>query len=217
MAKRWLLASASREGQFFCVDQCPVVGDGRRKCRPCLRRAMRHRHPGMYVNRYETANQVHDKIGVPVMYVVGSPSSYAYPDSFRPEPGGVTFGLFADASNCTTFDRWSYGLAGRTGYASKLTNDQIQRQLVSRPVTYLVGELETPQSPALDLACPAMAQGASCLTRAQAFFKQSTGCLSFLSAVTMQGVSLPRTLYCQSSSRSRNRASAGDAVVTVRT
>jgi hypothetical protein len=129
---------------------------------------------GQYVNRYETANQVHEKVGVPVTYVVGSPSSYAYPDSLRPEPTGVTFGVFADAGNCTTYDQWSYGLAGRTGYSSKLPNDQIRRQLISRPVTYIVGELETPQSPALDLACPATAQGTSRLTRARAFFKYIT-------------------------------------------
>jgi hypothetical protein len=129
---------------------------------------------GQYVNRYETANQVHENLGVPVAYVVGSPSSYAYPDALRPNPAGVTIGAFADASNCTTYDRWSYGLSGRAGYSSNLTNDEIQRQLISRPVTYLVGELETPQSPALDLACPAMAQGGSRLTRAQAFFKYIT-------------------------------------------
>jgi hypothetical protein len=126
---------------------------------------------GQYVNRYETANQLHEKVGVRLMYVVGSPSSYMYPDSLRPEPAGLTIGPFAGASNCATYDRWSYGLAGRTGYSAKLTNDQIQRQLVSRPVTYLVGDLESPQSPALDRECPAMAQGASRLTRLQAFFK----------------------------------------------
>jgi hypothetical protein len=129
---------------------------------------------GQYVNRYAMANQVHERLAVPVTYVVGSPSSYAYLDSLRPEPGGATLGPFADAGNCTTYDRWSYGLTGRTGYSSKLTNDQIRTQFVSRPVTYLVGELETPQSPALDLSCPAVAQGASRLTRAQAFFKYIT-------------------------------------------
>jgi hypothetical protein len=129
---------------------------------------------GQYVNRYESTNQVHEKLGVPVTYVVGSPSSYGYPDSMRPAAGGATFGAFSDAGNCTTFDQWPYGLAGRTGYVSKLTNEQIQKQLVSRPVTYVVGQLETPQSPALDVSCPAMAQGTGRLVRAQAFFKYIT-------------------------------------------
>ena len=129
---------------------------------------------GQYVTRYEALNQLHEKIGVPMTYVVGSPSSYAYLDPQRPEPTGASVGAFADARNCISYDQWPYGLARRTGYASKLTNEQIQRQLVSRPVTYVVGELETPNSPALDLSCPAMAQGTSRLTRAEGFFKYIT-------------------------------------------
>ena len=60
---------------------------------------------GQYVNRYAMTNQVHDKLGVPVSYVVGSPSSYAYPGPLRPSPDGSTFQPFADAPNCTTYDR----------------------------------------------------------------------------------------------------------------
>jgi len=43
-----------------------------------------HSAGGQYVNRYEMGNQVHDKLGVAVTYVVSNPSSYAYPDSVRP-------------------------------------------------------------------------------------------------------------------------------------
>ncbi len=43
-----------------------------------------HSAGGQFVNRYEMANQVHEKLGVPVSYVVANPSSYAYPDSTRP-------------------------------------------------------------------------------------------------------------------------------------
>jgi hypothetical protein len=129
---------------------------------------------GQYVNRYAMVNRVHEKLPVPVTYVVGSPSSYGYPDSLRPAPAGNGFQAFSDAQNCTTYDRWSYGLSGRTGYASGLTDEQIRTQLVSRPVTYLLGELENPQSPALDISCPAMAQGPSRLARGQAFFKYVT-------------------------------------------
>src|SRR6266403_1611518 len=43
-----------------------------------------HSAGGQYVTRYEMANQVHDKLGVPVTYVVSNPSSYAYLDPERP-------------------------------------------------------------------------------------------------------------------------------------
>jgi hypothetical protein len=129
---------------------------------------------GQFVNRYQAVNLVQDKVGVPVTYVVGSPSSYLYPDSMRPEAAGGTHGPFADASNCASYDQWPYGLANRTGYAAKLTDDQIRKQLISRPVTYLVGDLETPHSPALDRGCSARAQGASRLTRAREFFRYIT-------------------------------------------
>ena len=43
-----------------------------------------HSAGGQVLNRYEMANQVHDKLGVPVTYVVSNPSSYAWPDSTRP-------------------------------------------------------------------------------------------------------------------------------------
>ena len=66
------------------------------------------------------------------------------------------------------------GLVGRTGPLSRLGVEQLRSQLVGRPVTYVVGDQESPQTPALDRACAAMAQGSSRLTRAQAYFKYVT-------------------------------------------
>jgi hypothetical protein len=129
---------------------------------------------GQYVSRYAMANQVHETLGIPVTYVVGSTSSYAYPDAVRPALGGSGFGPFADAKKCTSYNQWPYGFEARAGYTAKLTDAQLKTQLLSRPVTYLLGELETPQSPALDVSCSAEAQGASRLTRGQAFFKYVT-------------------------------------------
>ena len=43
-----------------------------------------HSAGGQVVNRYEMGNQVHEKLGVPVTYVVSNPSSYAYPEALRP-------------------------------------------------------------------------------------------------------------------------------------
>lgn len=129
---------------------------------------------GQYVNRYASVNRVHDELKQSVTYVVGSPSSFLYPDPLRPQTDG-SIKPYADARNCTTYNRWAFGLADRTGYAAQLSDEQLLRQLVSRPVTYLVGELENPGSPALDRSCPAMAQGDSRLSRAEAFFAHITG------------------------------------------
>src|SRR5438445_52472 len=43
-----------------------------------------HSAGGQFVDRYAMANQVHDKVGVPVTYIVSNPSSYAYLDRMRP-------------------------------------------------------------------------------------------------------------------------------------
>jgi hypothetical protein len=133
-----------------------------------------HSAGGQFANRYEMANQVHDTLGVPITYVVANPSSYAYLDATRPSTGanGATeFQPFGDARNCTTYDKWPYGIQSRTGYTSRLTDDQLKKQLVARPTTYLVGELDTLPLAGFDSSCPAMAQGANRNLRGQAWGK----------------------------------------------
>jgi hypothetical protein len=148
-----------------------------------------HSAGGQFVTRYEMANQVHDTLGVPVTYVVSNPSSYAYLDPARPAPASASdasppepaagapdaaaseFRNFSDARNCTTYDRWPYGLQNRTGYAAQLTDDQLKKQLAARPVTYLLGEIDILPLGGFDTSCPAMAQGSTRLARGQAFGK----------------------------------------------
>ena len=127
-----------------------------------------HSAGGQFVTRYEMANQIHDTLGVPVTYVVSNPSSYAYPDPARPAAASE-FRNFSDARNCTTYDRWPYGLQGRTGYAAQLSDDQLRKQLAARPVTYLLGEIDILPLGGFDNSCPAMAQGPTRLARGQAF------------------------------------------------
>jgi len=127
-----------------------------------------HSAGGQFVTRYEMANQVHDTLGVPVTYVVSNPSSYAYPDPARPAETSE-FRAFSDARNCTTYDRWPYGLENRTGYAAQLTIDQLKRQLAARPVTYLLGETDILPLGGFDTSCPATAQGPTRLARGEAF------------------------------------------------
>lgn len=130
-----------------------------------------HSAGGQFVTRYEMANRIHDTVGVPVKYVVANPSSYAYLDAARPAADGKEFRPFSDARNCTTFDRWPYGLKERSGYTGKLEDDQLKRQLAARPATYLVGELDTLPLAGFDSSCPAMAQGPTRLARGEAYAK----------------------------------------------
>jgi hypothetical protein len=135
-----------------------------------------HSAGGQFVDRYQMANKVHDELGIPVTYVVSNPSSYAYLDATRPNAEGTEFGPFHDARNCTTYDKWPYGLEDRAnaGYTAKMSDDQLRKQLASRPVTYLLGEIDILPLGGFDSSCPAMAQGPTRLARGQAFAKLVT-------------------------------------------
>jgi hypothetical protein len=113
---------------------------------------------GQFVTRYEMANTVHETLTVPVTYVVGSPASYAWPDAERPEAPRA----------CPIVNVWPYGLDARKGYTEALAPDVLREQLASRPVTYLLGELDT-RLQALDTTCAGRAQGLNRVQRGLAF------------------------------------------------
>ena len=149
-----------------------------------------HSAGGQFVSRYEMANRVHDTLGVPVTYVVANPSSYAWPDATRPTAaddaapenakGGwstdtphtkFSYGPF-DAAGCAAYDQWPAGLENRTsGYTVKTSDDQLKQQLMSRPTTYLLGQVDTLPLGGFDSSCQAMAQGATRRARGEAFVK----------------------------------------------
>lgn len=128
-----------------------------------------HSAGGQFATRYVMSNKVHDALGVPITYVVSNPSSYAYLDSTRPAADASEFRQFSDARNCTTYDHWPYGLQGRSGYASKVPDEQLKKQIAARPVTYLLGEIDILPLGGFDSSCPAMAQGPTRLARGQAY------------------------------------------------
>jgi pimeloyl-ACP methyl ester carboxylesterase len=128
-----------------------------------------HSAGGQFVTRYEMANRVHDTINIPITYVVANPSSYSYLDPERPSGTNNELRPFGDARNCTTYDNWPYGLKNRTGYAARLTDDQLKKQLAARRVIYLLGELDVLPLAGFDSSCPAMAQGPTRLARGQNF------------------------------------------------
>ncbi len=148
-----------------------------------------HSAGGQVTNRYQMTNQVHDKLGVPVRYIVSNPSSYAWPSDERPTaaawsltanpPGYIpevrldapAFTSFGTGRGCTNYNQWSFGLLNRSGYSATQSDEQIRRQLVARPTTYLLGELDILPLAGFDGSCSAMAQGPTRLARGQAFAK----------------------------------------------
>jgi len=149
-----------------------------------------HSAGGQFVARYQMANRVHETLGVHVSYVVANPSSYAWPDGSRPQsiddaaPDNAkaawesekphtkfTYGPF-EASACLNYNRWPAGLENRTsGYTAKMTDDQLKKQLVARPTTFLFGQVDVLPLGGFDSSCPAMAQGATRRARGEAYVK----------------------------------------------
>jgi pimeloyl-ACP methyl ester carboxylesterase len=149
-----------------------------------------HSAGGQYVTRYEMANRVHETLGVPVTYVVANPSSYAWPTATRPtaaddaDPAAAKDGWKSEAvhtkfsygpydgANCQNYDRWPLGFENRTaGYTAKMSEEQLKTQLVARPTTYLLGQVDTLPLGGFDSSCSAMAQGPTRRARGEAFLK----------------------------------------------
>jgi hypothetical protein len=149
-----------------------------------------HSAGGQVTNRYGMSSKAHDALGVPVQYVVSNPSSYAWPTDERPTgpaawplpagaPGFVpaieanapAFRSLRDGRGCTNYDLWPYGFRSRTGYTAVISDSQLTRQLVSRPFTYLLSEVDVLPLSGFDGSCAAMAQGPTRRARGQAYAK----------------------------------------------
>jgi hypothetical protein len=134
-----------------------------------------HSAGGQYVARYAMASKADETLGVAVHYIVANPSSYAYFDDRRLAPGSACsekgeckgeFVTFAEGRNCTTYDRWPYGMQNRaSGASAGQSVEDMKKRLAGRKVTYLLGELDTLPLAGFDSSCPAMAQGPNRLQR----------------------------------------------------
>ena len=153
-----------------------------------------HSAGGQFVERYEMTNKVHETLSVPVTYAIANPSSYAWPDASRvlPVDDGApvnaiqgwkeetphthfSFGPF-DAAKAPLYDRWPYGFEDRAGhYFAGLSDDQLKKQLVSRPATYLLSQVDTLPLGGFDGSPSAMAQGATRRARGEAFVAYVNG------------------------------------------
>jgi len=151
-----------------------------------------HSAGGQFATRYEMASKVHDSLGVQVSYVVANPSSYAWPVASRPLPVGdadtvdaykasmgddaeevhsnFKYGPF-DSTKAPGYDRWPKGLEGRDGYTAGMTDEQLRKNLVDRPVTYLLGQVDVLPLGGFDDSPTAMAQGPTRRARGEAFME----------------------------------------------
>ena len=149
---------------------------------------------GQFVNRYEMANKLDGTLnGVAMSYVVGDPSSFAWPAAVRPLPVGdaspntplqaynesigkdgtkahtqFTYGSF-DGAKAPTYDDWPYGLKNLNGYVAGMSADQLRRNLVTRSVTYVEGQVDTLPISGFDSSPNAEAQGPQRRARGEAF------------------------------------------------
>jgi pimeloyl-ACP methyl ester carboxylesterase len=152
-----------------------------------------HSAGGQFANRYGMANRVDGTLGdVQVSYVVANPSSYAWPSAVRPlvvgdadtldaykaslEPHAeevhsrFTYGPF-DISRAPTYNKWPAGLEDRAGYTGGMSDAQLTKNLVARPTTYLLGQVDVLPLGGFDSSPSAMAQGPTRRARGEAFYK----------------------------------------------
>ena len=165
-----------------------------KKSFPNLKAIVLSGHSGgaRFVARYQMSNRVHESLQVPITYVAANAGSYPYLDHLRPTMSAIPatiaaaapgfqpsmpatppppFVPFEDAGNCTAFDAWPYGMKNRTGYAATTPDEQLSKQLVTRPLVYLLGDYDILPLGGFDASCPAMAQGPTRLARGLAFSK----------------------------------------------
>jgi len=178
---------------FDFVDEI-VRALGNKKLFPNLTKVVvaGHSAGGQYATRYQMTSKVHGTLRVEISYVVANPSSYAWPAAARPLPTGdadttgaykealgqdgekvhanFTYGAF-DSAKAPSFNRWPAGLQNRSGYTAGMTDDQLRKNLASRAVTFLLGQVDVLPLGGFDSSPNAMAQGPTRRARGEAFAK----------------------------------------------
>lgn len=157
-----------------------------------------HSAGGQYASRYGMANKVHNTPGVSISYVSANPSTYAWPTALRPLPVGnadprkadkealgpdgmkvnsdFTYGPF-DVAKVPNYNNWPMGFEKRTAYTAQMSDDQLKKNLVERPITYLMGQVDILPLGGFDSSAVAMAQGPTRRARGEAFVKFITDSL----------------------------------------
>jgi poly(3-hydroxybutyrate) depolymerase len=139
---------------------------------------------GQLTERYAETNEIDPVSGVALEYIVLSPSSYAYLDPDRLADGATcsaeggcsgAFTPYWDASSCSAYDQYPYGLEGRSGYVAVPSAHDLEAHYVARDVTLTVGSEDTLANAAgtdMDTSCEANAQGIDRVARAVDFWNR---------------------------------------------
>lgn len=118
-----------------------------------------HSAGGQYVHRFAAGSRAAQAVtGISVRYVVSNPSSYLYLGPERVMAGTLDAFQMPDRAACPAYNSWHYGLEDLNEYMSALPLGDIQTQLVSRDVVYLLGDADSLSS-GLDMSCAANLQG----------------------------------------------------------
>ncbi len=84
-------------------------------------------------------------------------------------PDAPAFRSLGEGRGCTSYDQWPYGFQNRSGYSASESDEQLTRQLASRPTAYLLGQDDILPLSGFDSSCGAMAQGPTRQARGQAY------------------------------------------------
>ncbi len=128
-----------------------------------------HSAGGQIVQRYAALSTLESGLAVPVRYVVSNPGSYMYLNARRWINGSFRIPPQQLRQFCPGWDRYRYGLKGRSGYAGEASPSRVLAQYPARLVTYLIGEADTGQDN-LDDSCSASVQGRDRYARGKTFF-----------------------------------------------
>lgn len=124
-----------------------------------------HSAGGQFVLRYAAINNRHElyeRQGVFIRYIVANPSSYLYLDETRyktNENGEIIETSREELADCSSYNKYKYGLEELYGYAETLSPQIIRTRLLTRPIMFVVGMADKDRDWGLDKSCEADLQG----------------------------------------------------------
>jgi len=137
------------------------------KQNPNMRRIiiLGHSAGGQFVLRYAAINNRHELLerqGVFIRYIVANPSSYFYLDETRyqtNEKGEILKTAREELADCSSYNKYKYGMEDLYGYAETLSIQTIRMRLLTRPVIFLLGAEDIDRGLFVDKSCEVEAQG----------------------------------------------------------
>lgn len=147
-----------------------------------------HSAGGQFTQRYAFSSTTHNSLPsrIEIKYVVMNPSSYVYPNSYRPHPlFSLEFVLpyriengqkvmkeefSLSAGKCPdSYNEYKYGLEKANSYLNRSNIDELAESYPFKKVYYLAGTNDIEDTNEMDSSCPAMTQGLHRYARAESF------------------------------------------------